>query len=106
MLRWPDEEPQRHRQRPALDLDGLLWCGARWTVIPDAQLCIVRLLLDCPSQLVRTSTITTTYVEAGYSGHRGSIRTMLHRLVGRFASVGVELHLVRGKGAILDVPSS
>ncbi len=93
------------RRRPRLDEDGLLWCDKRWVVIPDTQLCIVELLLERPNALVRTATITTTYVRNGSSGHPASVRTMLNRLVRRFAQVGLTLHLVRGKGVIFEPPS-
>lgn len=95
---------QAVRQLPHLDDDGLLWSDRRWVVIPETQLCIVELLLAQANELVTTAAITTTYVRHGSSGHRASVRTMLNRLVGRFAQVGLELHLVRGKGAILEVP--
>ena len=33
-------------EQPRLDEHGLLWVGRRWVVIPDAQVPVVRLLLD------------------------------------------------------------
>ena len=157
MLRWPEEEPQRHhlaatgqprlllvghgeqapqltdpledwmrdppdpadlvtrldalaqradqaRRLPHLDDDGLLWFGRRWVVIPDTQLCIAEVLLAHPNELVGTATLAAIYVRHGSSGHPASIRTMLNRLVGRFERVGLQVHLVRGKGALLEVP--
>lgn len=99
------ERAERVRAQPRLDADGLLWAGRSWVVIPDTQLCVVRLLLDHPNELVSTAAITATYVHHGSSGHRASVRTMLNRVVARFAAVGLELHLVRGKGALLDLPA-
>lgn len=98
------ERADRARRRPRLDGDGLLWSGRGWVVIPDTQLCIVELFLAHPNELVSTARITAAYVRNGSSGHRSSIRTMLNRVVARFEAVGLELHLVRGKGALLDVP--
>jgi hypothetical protein len=92
------------RRVPHLDADGLLWFGRRWVVIPDTQLCIAELLLAHPNELVGTATLAATYVRHGSSGHPASIRTMLNRLVGRFEQVGLQVHLVRGKGALLEVP--
>jgi hypothetical protein len=92
------------RRRPRLDDDGLLWSGPAWVVIPDTQLRVVELLLAHPNQLVTTAMLTATYVRDGSSGHRSSVRTMLNRVVGRFAQVGLVLHVVRGKGALLEVP--
>ena len=95
----------RWSSRPRLDDDGLLWCDHRWVVIPDAQLSIVELLLDSANQVVRTAGVATTYVRSGGSGHRASVKTMLNRLQGRFAEVGLSLHFLRGKGVLLEVPA-
>jgi hypothetical protein len=92
------------RRRPRLDADGLLWSGPSWVVIPDTQLCVVELLLAHPNELVTTAALTATYVRDGSSGHRSSVRTMLNRVVGRFAQVGLVVHVVRGKGALLELP--
>jgi hypothetical protein len=91
-------------ERYSLDDHGLLWMGRRWVVIPDAQLGVVELLLDNPDQLVRTSTVATTYMRGGGSGHPASIRTMVHRVAKRFADVGLTVHLVRSKGLIFESP--
>jgi hypothetical protein len=99
-----EQRAQLTRQQPRLDADGLLWSDRRWVVIPDTQLCVVELLLANADRLVTTAAITTVYVRHGSSGHPASVRTMLNRLVGRFAQVGLRLHLVRGKGAILELP--
>lgn len=99
------DRADRVRTQPRLDADGLLWAGRSWVVIPDTQLCVVELLLAHPNALVTTAAITATYVRNGSSGHRASVRTMLNRVVARFASVGLEVHIVRGKGALLEVPA-
>jgi len=108
VLCWPEEEDRRRRlelaRTPRLDEDGLLWSGQSWVVIPDTQLCIAELLLAHPNQLVSTAAMTATYVRNGSSGHRSSVRTMLNRVVGRFAQVGLQVHIVRGKGALLELP--
>jgi DNA-binding response OmpR family regulator len=98
------ERAEQARRRPRLDDDGLLWSAQRWVVIPDTQLCIVELLLAHPNELVTTATLTATYVRNGSSGHRSSVRTMLNRVVARFDQVGLQLHIVRGKGALLELP--
>jgi hypothetical protein len=91
-------------EQPRLDEYGLLWVGRRWVAIPDAQVPVVRLLLESPDQLVRTTTIKTTYMRTGSSGHPASIRTMINRVVGRFAAVGLTLHTVHSKGLIYESP--
>jgi hypothetical protein len=100
------ERADRQRRRPRLDDDGLLWSGGSWVVIPDTQRCVVELLLAHPDELVSTSAITKVYVRHGSSGHRASVRTMLNRVVARFDAVGVRVHIVRGKGALLELPGS
>jgi len=89
---------------PRLDDDGLLWNGRRWVVVPEAQLAVVQLVLDHADQLVRTALIRSTYMRTGSSGHPASIRTMVNRVAGRFADVGLTLHLVRSKGVIFEWP--
>lgn len=98
------QRAERLWARPHLDADGLLWCDHHWVAIPDAQLCVVELLLGAANQLVRTETVAATYVRHGGSGHRASVKTMLNRLQARFAQVGLTLHFLRGKGVLLDVP--
>lgn len=98
------ERAERAREQPRLDADGLLWAGRSWVVIPNTQLCIAELLLAHPNELVTTAALTTTYVRNGSSGHRASVRTMVNRVVGRFAQVGLQVHVVRGKGVILELP--
>jgi hypothetical protein len=94
----PAQEP------PRLDGDGLLWNGRRWVVVPEAQLAVVQLVLDNPDQLVQTTSIRSTYMRTGSSGHPASIRTMVNRVANRFREVGLTLHLVRSKGVIFEWP--
>jgi hypothetical protein len=82
----------------------LLWSGRAWVVIPVNQLGVVELILARSNELVTTADLTAVYVRGGSSGHRSSVRTMLTRVVGRFAQVGLRVHVVRGKGALLEVP--
>ncbi len=100
------QRSEQRRARPHLDADGLLWSGSRWVVVPDGQLGVVDLLLTSANELVRTEAVSRTYVRHGGSGHRASVRTMLNRLQGRFADVGLVLHFVRGKGVLLEVPGT
>lgn len=95
---------ERAREEARLDADGLLWAGRSWVAIPDTQLCIAELLLAHPNELVTTAVLTTTYVRNGSSGHRASVRTMVNRVVERFAQVGLQVHVVRGKGVLLELP--
>lgn len=51
----------------------------------------------------RTPEVRSAYEQAGGSGTSGSIRTLVHRLGRRVADVGLRLHVVRGRGLVLDV---
>jgi hypothetical protein len=102
----PDHARTTTPVQPRLDDDGLLWFGRRWVVIPDAQIPVVELILEHPYQLVRTATLKATYMRAGCSGHPASIRTMINRVVGRFARLGLTVHTVHSKGLIYEPPAA
>ncbi len=89
---------------PVLDGDGLLRHAGRWVPIPDTQIPVADLLVRNVGTLVATSEIRATYVAAGGSGSATSLRSLVHRLGPRVAAVGLRLHVVRGRGVILDRP--
>jgi hypothetical protein len=99
------ERWRQARVQPRLDEDGLLRSGRAWTVIPENQLPVVALVLSRPNELVSTAALTAAYVRTGSSGHPASVRTMVNRVVRRFAQVGLDLQIVRGKGVLLDLPA-
>lgn len=88
---------------PLLDDDGLLHVGGRWVSIPDAQLPIVRLLLDRFGQLVRTEDLIAVYTAAGGTDNPSSIRTAMVRLRDRVAHVGLSLRVARRRGVVLEL---
>jgi hypothetical protein len=87
---------------PVLDDDGLLRHGGRWVPIPDTQIPVADLLVRNVGSLVASSDIRDTYVAAGGSGSATSLRSVVHRLGRRVSEVGLRLHVVRGRGVILD----
>jgi hypothetical protein len=87
---------------PVLDGDGLLRHAGRWVPIPDTQIPLADLLVRNVGTLVASSEIRATYVAAGGSGSATSLRSVVHRLGRRVAAVGLRLHVVRGRGVILD----
>lgn len=87
---------------PVLDGDGLLRHAGLWVPIPDTQLPVADLLVRNVGTLVASSEIRATYVAAGGSGSATSLRSVMHRLGRRVAAVGLCLHVVRGRGVILD----
>ena len=87
---------------PVLDADGLLRHAGRWVSISDAQIPIVDLLVRNIGRLVSSAEIKAAYTAAGGSGSATSLRSAIHRLGRRVADVGLRLHVVRGRGVILD----
>ena len=88
---------------PILDADGLLRHRGRWVPIPDTQLPLVELLVRNLGRLVGTSEVRRAYERAGGSGTSTSLRSLIHRLGRRVAEVGLQLHVVRSRGLVLDV---
>lgn len=86
---------------PSIDPDGLLRHDGRWTAIPEAQLDVVRLLVDRVDRLVATDQIASAYEAGGGSAHPNALRTLVARLRGRFAELGLDLVTVRGRGLVL-----
>jgi DNA-binding response OmpR family regulator len=88
---------------PRLDDHGLVRVGTRWVAIPDAQLPVVALLLARIGRLVELEQIVEVYTGHGNSGHRTAISAVMNRLTTRLREVGLDLHVVRGRGYVLDV---
>ena len=91
---------------PMLDDDGLLWVGEAWVAITDAQLPVVRLLVDNRDRVVRLETLVAAYVEAGGSDLPASVRTLMSRLSNRLGPLGLELVTVRRRGMLLRTGGS
>lgn len=90
---------------PVLDDDGVLWWGDEWVAVPDAQIPVVRLLVARVRQLVRREQLLEAYEAEGGSANPVALKAMLGRLVKRFATVGLELRAIRGRGYLLDAPN-
>ena len=89
-------------EQPRVD-DGVLRFRDRWSVVPQQQEAVARLLVEEVGNLVRTEAVTEVYVRSGGGGHGASVRTMLNRLAPRFRAIGLQLHFIRGRGVLLDV---
>jgi DNA-binding response OmpR family regulator len=87
-----------------LDEDGLLRYDDRWVYVPDAQLPVVELFIARPGRLVDTDSIRRSYEESGGTTNPSALRKVIGRIRSRLAKVGLRLHVVRGVGAILEVP--
>lgn len=93
----------RWEPAPILDEDGLLRHRGRWVAIPDAQVEVVRLLVENLGRVVSLHVIRSAYVGAGGSGHPNAIRTLVARLRHRVRTVGLHLEAVRRRGIVLTV---
>ena len=71
-------------------------------VIPDSQLAVVALLAEEFGHLVAMERVRAAYVGAGGSGSPVSIRNAVARVRAKVAAVGLALHVVRGRGIVLD----
>jgi hypothetical protein len=87
---------------PVLDDDGLLRHRGLWVAISDAQIPVVDLLVRNIGRLVSAAELRRTYIAAGGSGSTASLRSVVHRLGRRVAEVELRLHVVRGRGVVLD----
>jgi hypothetical protein len=103
---WIVDQDAPQPDAPILDDDGLLRFQGRWVTIPDTQIPVVDLLVRNLGRVVRNSEVQTAYAGAGGSQTVTSLRSLVHRLGRRVAEVGLQLHVVRSRGLILDVEGS
>jgi DNA-binding winged helix-turn-helix (wHTH) protein len=85
-----------------LDADGLLRFAGRWVAVPDLQLPIVELLVHRQGNVVRNEELLDAYRRAGGAATISSLRTLLHRLRTRLRGIGLTLHVIRGRGVLLE----
>jgi hypothetical protein len=87
---------------PTLDDDGLLRCRGRWVAVPEAQLPLIRLLLDRFQTTVSDSELLEVFGAGPASGAKRRLAGALHRLRARVGECGLTLCRVRARGYILD----
>lgn len=87
--------------RPWLDEHGLLHFDGQWVAISDAQLPMVRLLVDRYGQLVRNDELADAYIAGGGTQNQSSIRTAVTRVRVRVAGVGLSLRSAHRRGVVL-----
>ena len=98
VVRTIEDEPT---DRLELDDDGLLRFEGRWVAITDAQLPVMALFVAAPGRLVRNEDLLRAYRGAGGSPTASSMKSLIHRLNRRLRTVGLGLHVVRTRGAVL-----
>lgn len=88
---------------PVLDGDGLLRVGDRWVAVSDRQLPVVALLVSRFGTLVGNAEVLRAYHEGPGSAPDTALRPLVYRIRRRVSHVGLELHVVRGRGLVLDL---
>ena len=93
----------RRAREPVLD-GSVLRVGQQWVAIPPARVPVVALLLSRRGEVVRPAELTEAVVAGGGSSDATAVRAVLHRLAKALATVDLQLHSVRGRGSLLEVP--
>lgn len=95
---------RRHEQSvPYVDDGGLLRYGDRWEFIPDAQLPIVRLLIENLGSVVTYERLKHAYIEGGGTTNATSIRTALTRVRTRVKRIGLSVISMRKRGIMVEL---
>jgi hypothetical protein len=93
-----------HDDAPRVDEDGLLWLGRRWVPIPPSQVAVVEQLVDHAGRLVGADALREIYARTGGSADSAAMKAVMGRVGRRVRMVGLQLHNVRGRGYLLEVP--
>jgi two-component system response regulator TctD len=88
---------------PAFE-DGVVRFNGRWVALGDVEARIARVLIDHLGEVVSRSTIESETWH-GRDVRANTTDRQMHRLRLHFRQLGLELHTLRGKGYVLEVPS-
>jgi DNA-binding response OmpR family regulator len=91
-------------EAPTIGDDDVIRYAGRWRALGATEARIARLLVEHAGSLVARTTIESE------AWHGNPVRAnttdrQLHRLRGHLRELGLELHTIRGKGYVLDVPA-
>ena len=89
---------------PRLDEHGLLWLRGRWVPIPPSQVAVVEELVDHAGRLVGADALREAHAKTGGSSDAVAMKAVMGRVGRRVREVGLQLHNVRGRGYLLEVP--
>lgn len=89
------------QQQPFLDEHGLLRLDGRWVAISDAQLPVMRLLLDRFGRVVTIDTLMAAVASVGGTASKTSVFSLVRRLKRKVTELGLRIHTVRGRGFML-----
>lgn len=92
------------RDAPTIgDDDDVVRFGGRWIALGAVEASIARVLIGHLGELVSRSMIETAAWE-DRAVRANTTDRQLHRLRGHLGEIGLELHTVRGKGYVLEIP--
>ncbi len=89
-----------------VDDGGLLRFAGRWIAVTDQQAPMVELLARRLGSLVRNEELLAAHCAGGGANNRGALRARICRLRRQLATVGLTLHVVRGRGVLVEPVSS
>jgi DNA-binding response OmpR family regulator len=92
---------ERRARRPSVDEDGFLRNGPHRVVLSPTHAALVRVLVQHLGEIVAADELRQAAVAAGASGTRSAIARALHRCRERLAPAELELHVIRGRGAMV-----
>lgn len=91
----------RHDFAPALDDDGVLRVGRRWTSLPPVEARLTSALLERSGTVVSREVLARAGWPAGAPG-RNALDVHVLRLRRRLAPVGLAIRTVRSRGYLLE----
>ena len=92
------------RELPSIgDDDDVLRFDGRWVALGTVEASVARVLLEHLGELVSRADIEAIAWH-GRSVRSNTTDRQLHRLRGHLRDIGLELHTIRGKGYVLEVP--
>jgi two-component system response regulator TctD len=96
---------QSTHPRPVIgEADDVLRYSGRWISLGTVEASIARLLIEHAGELVTRGMIEAV-AWRGRSVRSNTADRQLHRLRAHLREIGLELHTIRGKGYVLEVPS-
>ena len=91
-----------HPARVTVDDDGLLRFAGHWVAVSETQLPVVRLLVERLGSVVRNDEILAAYESGGGTATEAALRPLIFRLRRRVEQIGLEVHVIRRRGVLLQ----
>jgi two-component system response regulator TctD len=89
---------------PTIGDDDVVRFAGRWKALGAVEASIARVLIEHVGELVPRATVEAVAWE-GKPVRANTTDRQLHRLRGHLGELGMQLHTIRGKGYVLELPS-